>query len=134
MNEAEKKQYEVEPRGFWAGTFMFGDGYDVMDYAERRGWETIEGWGQAGYDLGNHPYVIVFFRDRNNKSDLVLYVENDVMQYSCPTKELRNEICDSIAFFYWKHRGEEWVHDYESVEQLPDELRGPYQNLKHRFS
>jgi len=31
-----------------------------------------------------------------------------------------------MAFWHWKNDGEEWVKGYETVDQLPEELRGPY--------
>jgi hypothetical protein len=45
------KQYEVEPDGFWFGTYFYGDGVDVAELAEKRGWEVIGNWGRDCYDL-----------------------------------------------------------------------------------
>ena len=57
---------------------------------------------------------------------MIEYVEGDVTMWSCPTKELRQHITDELAFFHWKHQHEEWVEGYDSVEQLPEDLRGSY--------
>ena len=124
----ELKQYKVEAGPFWENVSLYGGGYDVMEIVERQNWRAIPGWGRAGWDLGSWPYVIVFFRNREEAFDIVLYVEGDVTMYSCPTKEIRQVITDEIAFFYWKHSDEEWVRGYQSVEELPEELRGPYRN------
>lgn len=121
----ELKQYEVEPSGFWNGTWMLGDGYDVMEHAHNKGWGVIGGWGRDGYDLGSWPYVIVFEKKEGDTYNLVLYVEGDVTAYKVPTLELRNAIVDEIAFFYWKNHEEDWVKDYSSVDELPEELKGP---------
>ena len=120
----ELAQYEVTPESFWQNTWRYGDGYNVIAFAEAQKWHAIPGWGKDGYDLGDWPYVIVFFRNRNAQYDIAYYVEGDVTMYSAPTEEIRNAIVDEIAFFHW--RGEEWVQGYDSVDQLPDELKGPY--------
>jgi hypothetical protein len=76
--------------------------------------------------------VIVFFRNLKLKQEdtvlyqMIEYVEGDVTMWSCPTKELRRAVIDEVAFFHWKHMHEEWVEGYDSVDQLPPELRGPY--------
>lgn len=121
----ELKQYEVQPSGFWQSTWRLGDGYDVMEYAHNKGWKSIAGWGRDGYDLGSWPYVIVFQKKEGDTYNLVLYVEGDVTAYKVPSLELRNAIIDEIAFFYWKNHEEDWVKDYKSVDELPEELRGP---------
>ena len=126
--KAQLKQYEVEPEPFWRGASLLGDGYDVMGAAERKsqGWRVVAGWGKDGYDLGSWPLVMVFFRQRDRRFEIAYYVEGDVTCYSAPTEEIRDAITDELAFLHWKYHGESWVEGYESVEQLPDELRGPY--------
>ena len=130
--KTELKQYEVEPEPLWQSTWRYGDGYSLMGAAETRQWHAIGCWGRDGYDLGSWPLVIVFFRDHDDegKYDLVYYVEGDTWMYTCPTKEIRNAVCDELAFFHWKNNSEKWVEGYESVEQLPAELRGPYRTEK----
>ena len=120
----ELAQYEVTPESFWQAAAIYGGGYDVMEAAHEEKWRAIPGWGKDGYDLGDWPYVIVFTRNQHGRYDIMYYVEGDVTMYSAPTKEIRNAIIDEIAFFHW--RGEEWVEGYDSVDQLPDELKGPY--------
>lgn len=123
----ELEQYRVEPDAFWQATWLYGDGYDVMAQAERplQGWRVVSSWGRDGYDLGSWPYVMVFFRERRG-FEIAYYVERDVVCYVAPTKARREAIVDEIAFFHWKHQNEVWVKGYESVEHVPDELRGPY--------
>ena len=43
-----------------------------------------------------------------------------------PTRELRDLAIDRLAFYHWKHQGEEWVDGVESVDVAPDRLRGPF--------
>jgi hypothetical protein len=121
----ELNRSRVTPDSFWQNSWRFGDGYNAMAHAERRRWHAIPSWGRDGYDLGSWPYVIVFFRNREDTVDVVEYVEGDSTQWSCPTREIRQAITDELAFFHWKHNDEEWVKGYDSVDQLPDELRGP---------
>lgn len=121
----ELAQYEVTPEPFWYDTWRHGSGYDVIELAEARKWHALPGWGEDGYDLGNWPYVIVFFRNRQTHYDIIYYVEGDIVMYSAPTKELRNAIIDEIAFFHWRQQEEEWVAGYDSVDQLPSNLKGP---------
>jgi len=124
--KAEFQTYVTEPDGFWQNTWRYGGGYDVMERAVQKGWRAIAGWGSDGWTLGSWPYVIIFHRDQEGQYDLAYYVEGDVTMYRCPTKELRNQVTDELAFFHWKHRDEEWVDGYDTVEQLPADLRGPY--------
>ena len=130
MNDA-LNQYKVDPGNFWKGLLMLGgDGYDDMELAEKHGWKPISAWGKEGWNLGSWPLVIVFFRNLKkgdeNFYQVIEYVEGDVTMWSCPTKELRQQVIDELAFFHWKFSNKEWVNDYTSVDELPDELRGPY--------
>lgn len=127
------KQYEVESEPFWEELHFAGyDGYDIMEQALAQGWHAIAGWGKEGWNLGNWPYVVVYSRQVGTGYEVALYVEGDMTTYKCPTKELRNQVIDEIAFFYWKRRpaeDTEWIDGYrecESADQLPEHLRGPY--------
>ena len=123
----ELEQYRVEPDVFWQAAWRYGDGYDVMGQAERKmhGLRVVSSWGRVGYDLGSWPLVMVFFRERKGY-EIAYYVEGDVVCYAAPTEAIREAIVDGIAFFHWKHQGESWVEGYESVERVPENLRGPY--------
>jgi hypothetical protein len=126
----ELTQYQVESGNFWQALPMLGvDGYSAITLAEKRGWRVVASWGRDGYDLGSWPLVIVFHRNHDERFEVIEYVEGDVTMYSCPTEEVSNTITDEIAFFHWKHLGESWVANYESVDQLPEELRGPYRRV-----
>jgi hypothetical protein len=123
----ELEQYRVEPSNFWQAMPMMGvGGYDIIGPAEKRKWNVIASWGRDGYDLGSWPLVIVFVHSTVESFDVIEYVEGDVCMYSCPTAEIRQSIIDEIAFFHRKQAEESWVAGYETVEQLPEELRGPY--------
>lgn len=119
-------EYKIEPERAWQENWRYGDGYNVMGLVGAIEWYAVGAWGKKGYDLGSWPYVIIFFRDKEDDYGLVYYVEGDVTQYKCPTKEIREQITDGIAFWHWRHDDEEWVQDYGTVDQLPAELRGPY--------
>ncbi len=122
----ELKQYEQDPGAFWKSASMLGDGYDVLERAQKRGWHLIGSWGKSGYDLGSHPYVMIYHANQDGIFYLVYYVEGDVTMYACPTKEIREQVTDELAFFHWKHQEESWVEGYETSADLPEELRGPY--------
>jgi len=127
--KTELEQYQVAPEGFWLVEQMSGgDGYDAMEVAERRKWHAIPAWGSRGWDLGSWPLVVVYVRNRPGSFDVAEYCEGDITMYACPTEEIRNEIINSLAFFHWKMREETWVEKYDSVDELPDELKGPYRN------
>lgn len=125
---SQMNAYQVEPDPFWGSAILIGDGYDVMEKAEEQGWHVISSWGKDGWDLGSWPLVIVFVRKKEGKYEVVEYIEGDITQWSCPSKLLRQQIIDSLAFFHWKHTEKPWVKDYESIDQVPldSELRGPY--------
>ncbi len=59
---------------------------------------------------------------------VIEYVEGDVTMWSCPTELIREAITTELAFFHWKHQSKEWVELYDSVDQLPDDLKCPYQD------
>jgi hypothetical protein len=123
----ELNQYKAEPPRFWKALPMLGgDGYDDMEAAEKHGWHAIDAWGRDGYTLGSLPLIIIFYSDHQGRFDVIEYVEGDVEMWSCPSPEIRQQVTDELAFFHWKHSNKEWVRDYTSVDELPDELKGPY--------
>ena len=125
----DKERYEVDPEPLFEGLHFLGyDGYDIMAVAEQCGWEAIAGWGKDGYDLGDWPYVVVYSRKVGSMHQVAIYVEGDMTAYQVPSLEVRNAIIDDTAFFYWKHKEQEWVQGYSTVENLPPELRGPYRH------
>ncbi len=125
--KTELEQYRVEPDTFWQALPVMGvSGYDAIEFAEWRKWKVVPSWGRDGYDLGSWPLVIVFFRNREERFDIAYYVEGDVVMYACPTQDIRNQIVDAIAFFHWNWEGANWVQGIESVDELPEELKGPY--------
>jgi hypothetical protein len=130
MND-ELNKYKVDPGNFWKGLLMSGgDGYDDMELAEKHGWHAIPAWGKDGWNLGSWPLVIVFHRNLKKGDEtayqVIEYVEGDVTMWSCPTAEIRQQVTDELAFFHWKFSHQEWVKEYNSVDELPDELRGSY--------
>lgn len=128
----QMKAYQVDPPPFWDATYLLGDGYDVMEAAEQQGWEVISSWGKDGWDLGSWPLVIVFVSHKYDTFDVIEYVEGDVTMWSCPSKLMRQQIIDSLAFFHWKHREMPWVKDFESIDKVPldADIRGPYSSKR----
>ncbi len=124
----ELNQYNVAPGRFWEDLPVLGiDGYSAMELAQKLGWRAIGDWGQAGYNLGSWPLVMVFFREREGTFEVAEYVEGDVAIWSCPTEAIREAVTNELAFFHWKHasNGPD-VGTYQSVDALPDALKGPY--------
>lgn len=119
-------QYKIEPEAFWEPA-RIGDGYDTMDVAAARGWRTVSGWGRDGWDLGQWPYVVVYFRERDGAFETAECVEGDAYVRRFPTDELRNAYVDTVAFWYWRHAHDaSWVEGFEDVDELPKRLRGPF--------
>ena len=129
----ELQQYRIAVDPYLESISSFG-GYEVIGKATQRHWNVVSSWGKDGWDLGSWPLVIVFFRTHEGKYDLLYYVEGDMTLYRTPTKELRNAICDELAFFHWQAQEEDFVKGYESVEELPSELRGPYSRRREEES
>jgi hypothetical protein len=128
MTRDEMKQYEVTPTVEWdQALFKGGDGYDVMDTVCAYGWHPIADWGEHGWDLGNWPLVVVFRRRLMGEQwQIAEYCEGDVTQYTCPTQELRNQVIDRIALFYWCHENRSWVRGLSAdVEPIPAHLCSP---------
>jgi hypothetical protein len=125
MNLKEMQRYRVAPEGVWAVAQMSGgDGYDRMDIAEKAKWWAVASWGRDGWDLGQWPYVIVYHRD-GETFELATNVEGDADCYSFPTRELRDEATDHLAFWYWQHYGKEWAKGH-SIDDIPAHLRGAF--------
>ena len=108
--------------------FGFGDGYGAIEAARAKGWRPIPSWGRDGWDLGAWPLVIVLFRERfsGRVFEVAEYVEGDVTVRQFATPEARIRYVDGVAMWWWKHRDEEWVADYELGEGPRPEHCGPY--------
>lgn len=112
----------------WEAARFAGDGYDRAQYVERFGFEPVSGWGRDGYDLGEWPYVMVFFRDRSEELrgsvfEVVVNVEGDAYSHEFPTAGEREAWVDDWAFREWKHHEREWV---AGLEAPTPELRGRF--------
>lgn len=125
----ELEQYKVESENFWEVMQAIGiTGYDAIEFAhDKRGWQAMPNWGRDGYDLGQWPYIIIFWRNlKDGRRQVAEYCEGDVVVYTCPSDEIRQQVTDELAFWHWKFQDREWVASYETVDDLPAELRGPY--------
>lgn len=122
----ELQQYEVEPPARYDDWKMRGvDGYDRVEIYAKEGWHLLAGWGD-GYELGEWPYVMVYIRKHDEQFEVLENVEGDVAMYCCPSREIRSQIIDEIALFWWKLHKEDWVEGIDSSDQMPDSLRGKY--------
>lgn len=133
MGKDKFGQFETTPRAIWQDLRDAGcDGYDVMQTMVALGWTAVGSWGKDGWDLGSWPYVVVYWHDDCGGYELLTWVEGDLTQYTFPTKELRQDKTDEIAFFYWKHASEEWVSGFDSIDDVPkdSDLRGPVREGK----
>jgi hypothetical protein len=120
------KEYEVMPDTIW-NKCVFCDGYTVANIVESDGWQAIAVWGsQDCHFLGNWPYVIFFEKQIEGDKPflIVVYSEGSITQYVFEDEAARNTFLDIMAFNQWKHEEQEWVKDYQSVEDLPAALRG----------
>jgi len=75
--------------------------------------------------------VIVYFRNVKDKYGTEAYqlcewVEGDATMYSCPSSELREQITNEIAYYYWRMQEQDWVRHIETFDDQPEELKGPY--------
>jgi hypothetical protein len=119
--------YRVSRESFWDRARALGDdGYDVMERARVYRWLPVPSWGRDGWDLGAWPLVVMYLRTAGEQYELAYYVEGDVTVYRYPTRELRDAATDALAFWHWKHAGEEWVAGIDRVEDAPAHLRGPF--------
>jgi hypothetical protein len=103
-----------------------------MEQANKRGWHEVPSWGSRGWDLGSWPLVIVYFRDAKVQGTIFYqvaeYVEGDVTVYSCTSPELREQICNEIAFYHWQMQEQDSVRSIETFADLPDEFKGPFRH------
>jgi hypothetical protein len=102
-------------------------GYEWIGSLRGTGWDAVGSWGRDGWDLGSWPLVCVAHFDGGERGyGVAYYVEGDVTVYEFATREERDAKTDELAFFHWKRESESWIEGYDSVEQLPARLRGPF--------
>ena len=110
--------------GIWEAARFAGDGYDRAEVVERVGWRPIASWGVKGWDLGDWPYVMFYFRegavqttDEHGNAvpafELAVNVEGDVDQFAFPSKEAREHKVDELAGFYWREGSGPTAEDRE---------------------
>jgi hypothetical protein len=120
------EEYRLDPEAFWTVCQMRGDdGYDRIEAARSKRWQAIPSWGQDGWDLGSWPIVVIYHRQSAEGFDLAENVEGDATVYRYPTREMRDAATDQLAFWHWKHTGEDWVAGIDSVEEAPH-FCGPF--------
>lgn len=133
MTAAELRTFQVSQYG--RDYRESDDGYSDMEAEEGRGWRSVAGWGRDGWDLGNWPYVIVYFRkfeDEARPFGLMQICEGDRTVYAFPTQEDLYAATDYL--FLWYSADERWSPvTWETREQLdkgelpvPEKFRGPY--------
>ena len=117
------------------------DGYGDMAVALRRGWRDVSGWGRDGWNLGDWPYVMVYFREAGDKGslfvpgrrfELMTVCEGDHTMYAFESAEDRDAATDYL--FLWYAAGERWAPlTWEQRAELDagtlvvdEKFRGPY--------
>lgn len=79
------------------------DGYDWIDYVERRKWRVVSAWGADGWDLGSWPLVSFAWRSRaDGLWDVVEHVEGDLTYLEGATLAERNAWLDMKAVWFWQ--------------------------------
>lgn len=102
------------------------DGYELIGVGAENGWQAIGGWGSDGWDLGDWPYVIVLFRDREGIYERAVYLEGDIEITQWEDEAGRQASTDELAAFYWRAGGDGPPDLTPEGEPLPPRLRGPY--------
>lgn len=101
MTAAELATYHMADA---ARSPMSDDGYDDMELAERAGWTTRYSWGEQGWNLGNHPYVIIQIRNRTgNRFEMQSICEGDHSVYRFPSDLERERAINYLFLWYQVH-------------------------------
>jgi hypothetical protein len=100
MNRAELARYHVKDAG--RDYSKSDDGYGDMEVNESEGWETISGWGEDGWDMGNWPYVMLSKRWTTDKNlfEVLSVCEGDHSYYSFATIEDAYAALDYLFAWY----------------------------------
>lgn len=117
-------EMKLQPTGRITLGSLAGDGYDLMEVAGRDGWRPISSWGKDGWDLGDWPYVVVYWRTpAPGEYQVATVVEGDVDAHTFATPEERVEHTDGIADFYWRAHASRspWL-----TERSKADRSGPY--------
>ena len=131
MTAAELKEHETASYG--RNYTESDDGYSDMEAEEKRGWSVQAGWGQDGWNLGDWPYVMFYFRERDDSYELLTIVEGDRTAWKFSSREDRDAAVDYL--FLWYAAGESWAPlSWEDREKLDagtlviadSKWRGPY--------
>lgn len=103
------------------------DGYAFMAEGAKRGWKPVASWGRDGWDLGDWPIVVYLFRDASDgRFERACYVEGDIAIDAFASAEERDRNTDAAALHWWQVQEAEWVAGIETVDQMPDRLRGRF--------
>lgn len=105
-------------------------GYDYMELAESNGWVAIGTWGQDGWNFGNWPYVMGFYRHERaggeNFWGFGTYLEGDLVTDYYESRTALMEAIDRRAFADWKGGHADGPTDLPGkFEDLPAKYRGP---------
>ncbi|MHA6969451.1 hypothetical protein ACX5K5_17355 (plasmid) [Glutamicibacter bergerei] len=108
---------------------VWDHGYEYMDLASQHGWGAIGSWGKDGWDLGDWPYMIIFYRGPSeatgNAWGVGQYIEGDLETKYYETRESFLGAMDRKAFDHWKFHTEQAPPNLpEKFEDLPEEFRG----------
>jgi hypothetical protein len=120
------RPYKVDAEAFWQIERMAGgDGYDVMDVAQKHEWLAVSGWGRDGWDFLEWPYYVGYVRNTPEGFEFATNCEGDIDVWRFPSRELRERAMDLWAFLNWERKNETWVAGV-SADAIPDHLRGSF--------
>lgn len=125
------------------------DGYGDMEVAQAQGWEPIPGWGADGWDLGDWPYVAIYFRARTGLGPFEVrqICEGDSTVWTFAAHDDARAAIDYLFLWYgiakdhvaWAEAGiagwDDTTKTYPARDALdagtlavPERFRGPYRS------
>jgi hypothetical protein len=98
---------------------IYQNGDDFMEQLEDG--YVVPAWGLSGWDLGNHPLVIVCHYDKPGAYGLAVYTEGDVEVKDFLNREERDRATDEVAVSLWSQRDLP-----DAPKTMADPRLGPY--------
>lgn len=106
------------------------EGYEFVGAGEAKGWRAVSSWGRDGWDLGDWPYVVYLFREREGAYERACYSEGTITIETYATAEERERATDETAAFYWRRSDiaelRKILDPIPEGDELPERVRGPF--------
>lgn len=121
MTSAELAKFRV--RTYGRDYSESDDGYSDMEAEAGRGWRPVGLWGRDGWDLGDWPYVVFYFKttlgDQGRVYELMQICEGDRTVWSFTSEEDRSAAVDFLFLWHLAGTGYSWSPlTWEQREQL----------------